>query len=166
MNPTVPPFSSSGADTKDMTASSSPLDAPPAQGLTRAFQLPDEIVEDDELLGLYNEIVDRLRRESAGLSMNTVQQLLLERIANFYVQIKFKEANGSSIREVKDFNAFWLTMTQEFNRLLIASQAQLLDAQRSEINKIITSAVELIEDAENRRLVRRSLAEGFASAKL
>ena len=67
---------------------------------------------------------------------------------------------------MKDFNSFWLTMTQEFNRLLTTSQGQVLDAQRAETIGIVNEAVKLIEDDENRRLVRRSLAEGFASAKM
>jgi hypothetical protein len=50
------------------------------EDLDPAFVLPENIA-DDRLRGLYEVIVQRLRHEARDLPMNTVQQLLIERIA-------------------------------------------------------------------------------------
>lgn len=145
----------------------SPLDAAPADGLERAFHLPEDVGQDADLVALYNEMVLRLRREASGLPMNTIQQLLIERIASFYVQIKFKENTGSfTMNQQKEFNAYWLQLTAEFNRLLAASDTKLRDAMVLEIEKFVVEATDQITDTENRQQVRRSMSEGFAAMGL
>lgn len=144
--------------------SNSPLDAPPADGLQRAFRLPRHISSDTELSALYDEMVLRLRREAQGLPMNTLQQILIERIAGLYVQIKFKEENQAfSTNQQKEFNTYWLDLTKEFNRLLQASDVQLRENMLNEIEKVFLGAVDLIEDDGNRRNVRRQVQEGLAA---
>lgn len=144
----------------------SPLDGPPVDGLDRAFQLPEGM--DGELGALHQEIVLRLRREAAGIPMNTVQQLLMERIATSYVQAKQREEQGVlTLRDIKDQNAAWLSMTQEFNKLLQASQDKLREALFSEIQKVMQSALdETVTDPEIMKNLRRRLAEGFANIEL
>jgi hypothetical protein len=141
----------------------SPLDGPPLDGLARAFQLPPLIAADQELSDLHAEIVRRLRQEAAGLPMNTVQNLLLERIATFYVQSKQSEQAGTAnLRNTKEQTAFWLSMTQEFNRLLTASDDKLRQALFEEVQQVVVDAVKLIEDKETRQQVRQALSAGFA----
>lgn len=144
-----------------------PLDGPPDDGLAEAFKLPPSISDSPEMTQLHTEIVLRLRREASGLSMNTVQQLLLERIATFYVQTKMREQEGVGVKELKDLNSFWLSMTQEFNRLLTSSQDKLRDALFLEIQKVLESALkETVVDPDTRKKLRLRLAGDFASLDL
>lgn len=141
---------------------------PPDDGLARAFQLPAFIQEEPALAALHLEVVARLRREALGLPMNTVQQLLLERIAFTYVLMKWKDENGGYARtsEQKDFYTLWLSMTVEFNKLLSASGDKLRDALLVEVQKIVTESLKLVTNSEDRKAVRRSLSESFSSIDL
>src|SRR6185312_8009494 len=101
-----------------MTEAINPLDGAPQDDLAEAFRLPDDILADEGLVTLHANLVLRLRREAAGMPMNTVQQLLLERIAYNYIVMKQKErTNGfTTPAQQKDFNTWWLSTTQEFNK--------------------------------------------------
>jgi hypothetical protein len=146
----------------------SPLDGPPIEdGLAAAFELPQAIQDSARMLNLHSEVVSRLRREAAGLPMNTVQLLLLERIATFYVQVKMRELEGVAVRELRELNSFWLSMTQEFNRLLTASQDKLREQLFTDIQAILNDAIkENVTDQDVRKNLRRTLAENFASLDL
>lgn len=142
----------------------SPLDAAPADGLERAFLLPPHVAADEGLLALHTEMVTRLRREAQGLPMNTLQQILIERIAGLYTQIKFKEEHQSfSANQQREFNTYFLDLTKEFNRLLQASDDKLREAMLNDIEKVFLEAVDLIQDDNNRRDVRRHVQEGLAA---
>jgi hypothetical protein len=148
---------------------SSPLDAPPMEGgLVRAFELPSFLAEDERLVEIHADVVARLRREAQGLSMNTVQQLLLERIAFNYVYMLYKENDGGFAKpsEQKDFNAFWLSMTTEFNKMLLKSGDKLRDALLMEINTIIMDTIKTVEDPETRKSLRRTLTQKFSEISL
>lgn len=142
----------------------SPLDGAPLDGLAPAFRLPPHIAENEEYVALHAEIVTRLRREAAGLPMNTVQQLLLERIAANYVTIKWKEDRAEFVRanEQKDYNTFWLSMTVEFNKQMRESDDKLRQAMLAEVMKVTQDAMEIIPDKTVRQAVRRKLSEDFA----
>jgi len=95
------------------------------------YSLP-EFVEEPELRELYEVIIARFRREILeGITLNTVQELLLERIAYNYVMLRWRERNmtasqarnASASTADKNANNFWLSMTQEFNRLTQKEQA-------------------------------------------
>lgn len=143
----------------------SPLDLPPDDRMVRAFRLPAYVQAEPELVALHTEIVSRLRREAQGLPMNTVQQLLLERIAFTYVQMKWKDENEGYARtsEQKDFYTLWLSMTVEFNKLLAASGDQLRDALLVEVQKIVSESLKLVTNLEDRKAMRRSLSEAFSA---
>lgn len=143
------------------------LDAAPADELATAFVLPEYITGD--LAVLYQTMVSKLRQEAAGLPMNTIQQILIERIATFYVQIKFRESSltgFTTVNQQKEFNAHWVTLTQEFNRLLANSQDKLRDALLMEVQKVVSSTLDLISDEDERRTARRHIANEFASIGL
>lgn len=150
-----------------MTASD-PMDSAPPDDLAVAFALPEEIAQDSDLAALHSALVTRLRREAAGLPMNTTQQLLLERIAYNYIVMRFKERTGgfSTPAQQKDYNTFWLSMTQEFNKLLLANDDKLREALLMEINKIVLGGLEIIKDPEDRRSMRRYLQEQFAAIEV
>jgi hypothetical protein len=79
-----------------------------------------------ELVDMHEVLVKRFQAEAAHIPMNTVQQLLIERMATHYVFLRWKEGKTKDGqmsgfdhgRDFKDQNTFWLAMTQEFNRLL------------------------------------------------
>jgi hypothetical protein len=146
----------------------SPLDQPTPDGMERAFRMPAYIAEDEGMSALFNSMVERLRREAQGLPMNTVQQLLIERMASFYVQIKWKEDHDqwSGASQQKDFNTYWLSLTTEFNRLLAASDDKLRAAMLVEVQGVVNEALELVSDREERRSIRRKMAEDFAAINL
>lgn len=140
------------------------LDAAPAAGLERAFQLPDYVRESPELVELYNEMVSRLRQEADGLPMGTLQHLLIERIASFYVQIKFKEnTNDFRLNQQKEFNTYWLQLTTEFNRLLQASDDSRRNALLVKVGDIVIEGLKLIENVENRKSVQQFFSGEFSS---
>jgi len=140
------------------------LDAAPADGLERAFRLPEYIAQDPELLALHDELKSRLRAEAFGIPMHTAQEILLERIVTRYLIIKYREEHGwVGVNTEKDFNAQWLDLLKEWNRVLQVSQEQLRAALMEEVTKISLEAVELISDASERQRVRRHFAEKYAA---
>jgi len=149
-------------------ADPNPLDgAPVDHDLDRAFRLPSYIREDQELVELYNTLVHRLRREASGLPMNTLQMILIERQASFYVQIKYKEDHQNfSPNQQKEFNVYWLDLTKEFNRLLSQSEDKIREALLGEIAAMTQDVAAGIEDDAIRRKVRLALSEGFANIGL
>jgi hypothetical protein len=73
-----------------------------------------------------------MRRQGAH-DRTRSRSLLIERIARFYVDMRVREETGeinrsSAIKEQKEFNSFWLSMTVEFNKQLLNSQEKLRDA--------------------------------------
>jgi hypothetical protein len=95
------------------------------ESLDGFFTLPAWVTR-RELREGYEAIVSRMRRECMHVPMNTVQQLLIERIAFNYIILKQREAARMGTERgfadpdaIKDFNTFWLKMTAEFNNLLV-----------------------------------------------
>jgi hypothetical protein len=141
--------------------------------LDGAFTLPDDIADAD-LRSLYEIVVARMRKEAADLPMNTVQQLLIERIAYNYVVLRSKERgnlggfNSTSVQ--KDFNTFWLSMTQEFNRMLLKSEtmngserkALLREVQQTILNTVNAS----VNDPKTRSSLLVNMAAAFENVKI
>jgi hypothetical protein len=139
----------------------------PDHGLDAAFELPDSIQENEGMVALHGAIRERMEREASGLPMNTVQRLLLERIATFYVQTKMREKEGVAVKELRELNSFWLSMTQEFNRLLTAQQDKLRDQLFLDIQTIVQEGItETIDDQKVRQELRQFLSAQFAQLDL
>ncbi len=135
--------------------------------LDGAFELPEQI-SDPKLRELYEVLIFRMRNEAKHLPMNTVQQLLIERIAYNYIVLRSKERgelggfNNSSIQ--KDFNTFWLSMTAEFNRMLGKSDPMSSNERKTlmrEMQEIIMSTVSTISDPQVRADVLEKMAAAF-----
>ncbi len=136
--------------------------------LDKAFKLPDHIVDEYPQLGpIHDEIVLRLKDEARGMPMNTVQTLLLERIAYTYVFLKYRELKGEIAgKDQKDFNSFWLSMTQEFNRLLGVNEAERRDKMMDDVVEVFNEAVALIQDKQVRQSVQQSMSTGLSKKGL
>jgi len=139
------------------------------EDLDAAFEAPD--VADPKLAALYEVLVARMRDEARHLPMNTVQQLLIERIAYNYIVLRCKERGElggfaqSSVQ--KDFNIFWLSMTQEFNRMLGKAEP-LAGAERKallkDMQQLIVSAVAVVPDPHTRAALLERMAAAFETA--
>lgn len=136
--------------------------------LNQAFSLPEHLTEEfPALSGIHDEIVARMKAEAHGMPMNTVQTLLLERIAYNYVFLKYRELRGEvSGREQKDFNSFWLSMTQEFNRLLSVNEAERREQLMEDVVSVFQEAIALIQDKDVRQAVSQSVSAGLAKKGL
>jgi hypothetical protein len=135
--------------------------------LDGAYELPD-VIDDPKLRALYEILVHRMRNEARHLPMNTVQQLLIERIAYNYIVMRAKE-NGalggfthSTVQ--KDFNTFWLSMTGEFNRMLGKEAGTDRKALLRDVQKIIIDTMSTITDPRLRGQVLEKLAVAFENA--
>jgi hypothetical protein len=142
------------------------------EDLDAAFELPD-VVEDVRLRALYEVLVSRMRDEARHLPMNTVQMLLIERIATNYIVLKAKERGelgGFTHTSVqKEYNTFWLTMTAEFNRMLGKGEIATGDrkALLKEVQTIIVNTVKATPvDPKAQAALLENLASAFESARI
>lgn len=139
--------------------------------LDDAFHLPENI-EDPRLRGLYEVLVARMRREAIDLPMNTVQQLLIERIAYNYIVLRDFEAGGrfSTANAQKDFNTFWLSMTQEFNRMLTKAEAMTGSERKALLKQIqqliLTTVDKSVSDPKTRSNLLVNMAAAFEHVKI
>lgn len=138
--------------------------------LDGAFDLPDS-VEDPKLRSLYEVLVHRMRGEARHLPMNTVQQLLIERICYNYIVLRGKERGqlgGFAHATVqKDFNIFWLSLTAEFNRMLGKTDSiggTDRKALLKDVQAIIVKTVGTVPDPKVRGELLEKLALAFDSA--
>ncbi len=141
--------------------------------LDDAFELTGT-VEDDKLRTLYEVIVHRMREEAKHLPMNTVQQLLIERIAANYIILRSKERgelggfNTSGAQ--KDYNGFWLAMTSEFNKMLGKTETMSgaeKDTLLREVRGIIVTTVSTaVADTAVREEILQRMAAAFETAQI
>lgn len=148
-----------------MTSETQNLDAPPLDNLDDAFTLPEPYSTDERALRWHTEIVDRMRREAAGIPMNTAQILLMERIAFFYVVNKYKEWNegGVSGRELKDMNSAFLSMLDTFNRLLEKHNDKVAKENMGKIEGIINEILPMVSNEGERKRIQSFLINSFAT---
>lgn len=142
--------------------SDAPLVVMPANDLQAAFKLPEHIEADEILAELFTNMVTRLRREAEGIPMSTVQQLLIERIASMYVQIRYMENTGfDGVNKQKELNDYWLKLVAEFNRLLSSNDDKRREQLLYDVQNVVMESLKLISNDEERRDIRRALTEGF-----
>lgn len=141
--------------------------------LDDAFHLPENVT-DNRMRNLYEVLVARMRHEAADLPMNTVQQLLIERIAYNYIIMREREngANGGfgTSNAQKDFNTFWLSMTQEFNRMLCKAETMNGNERKAllkQVQQVILSTVDKsVTDPKTRSTLLINMASAFETVKI
>lgn len=148
-------------------AGASGVSLPPLDDLDLAFRLPDNIT-DPNLRRLYEILVARMRRESAHLPMNTVQQLLIERIAYNYIVMRSKEAAPSiedggfqHATQQKEYNTFWLSMTQEFNKQLKSTDADFRAQVMKTMAEVVADILREIDDPILQSKMRMRIADSL-----
>lgn len=139
-------------------------DLPPEEdSFSAAYALPGDLPEG--LRKLHGDILVQLRNESRAVPMNTIQKMLVERIAYFYVAMKYRETVSEipmSLKETKEMNDFWLKMTVEFNRLLSASQDKARTTLLVEVQNVLRNSLKNITDPELKRLLSQEWSAEFA----
>lgn len=141
--------------------------------LDGAFYLPDHI-DNQNLRELYEVLVSRMRKEASDLPMATVQELLIERIAYNYIVMREKERGAlggfSTTAAQKDFNTFWLSMTQEFNRMLTRSDALSGNERKTLLREvqqlILTTVNSSVSDPRTRSNLLTHMAAAFENVKI
>lgn len=144
----------------------------PLDDLDLAFRLPDNI-SDPNLRKLYEILVVRMRREASHLTMSTVQQLLIERIAYNYILMRHKEAAATPEEggfqhagQQKEYNSFWLAMTQEFNKQLRGTDADQRASMMRVMAEIVGSILREIDDPVLQSRMRMKIADALANEGL
>lgn len=136
--------------------------------LDDAFTLPPELVDSPRLNRLYEVIVARMRRESEGVPMNTIQTLLMERIALNYIVMKAREQgllNPLSAAAQKDHQTWWLAMTAQFNKQLNkATEQEYKEKLLREVTNVIISVLSKVEDPKLKVQLKNDLMAGFEAA--
>lgn len=137
-------------------------------GLDDLFTLPAPYNENPQIVRWYNEIISRQQREAAGLPMQINQIQLLERMAFFYVVMRYKESIGESIpvRDLKDANAEWRNMFDAFSRSIEKHKDQILRDTIITIQDIIAKVLDGVEDDSQRKSLQRQFIEAFGAAGL
>lgn len=137
--------------------------APDGDAFAAAYELPEGFP--DSLRELHTEILNRMRNESRAVPMNTVQRMLVERIAYFYVAMKHRETQAEvsfSLKEQKEMLDFWLKMTVEFNRLLSTSQDKARTTLLVEVQNVLRNSLKKVPDAELRQALALEWNNEFA----
>lgn len=136
--------------------------------LDAAFTLPPEITNDARLQRLYEVIVSRMRRESEGVPMNTIQTLLMERIALNYIVMKAREQgllNPLSAAMQKDHQTWWLAMTAQFNKQLNkATEMEVKEKILREVTNVIVNVLSKVPDPKLKQQLKSDLMAGFEAA--
>lgn len=133
-------------------------------------QLPYELQQDSQWAEKRNAILDSLRNDAKGLPMNTSQNLLMERMATFYVVMRKRETDPESLNmkvaDVRQNQQQWLAMTTEFNKQLTVGEDKRRSAMIDTILGIVTNAINTIQDPRIKEDLRKRLAEDFKEAGL
>jgi len=130
------------------------------------FRLPPRVTVDPRYVLIHKEFVKRLKNESAGLTMNTIQTALVERIANGYVLMRWHEDNPGNwigINTEKDFTLNWRALVTEFNKVLSTGQEKHWAEMKKTYRDIMTDGLRLIADPETRKTVREHYIREFSN---
>jgi hypothetical protein len=139
-------------------------DGPPQDELAFLYQYDTELPQEvDEWNAIYDGLIAQMKREASGTPMTTVQNLLIERIARSYVDLRRGEVGGMTIRDRKELTALWISMTTEFNKLLKLTEDQRLEDFKSASVDIFFGVLDSIEDPVTRRSLLLSTKEKFAA---
>lgn len=139
------------------------------------FALPKFIAEDStasDLVDVYWVFVDRLKEEVKLLPLNTLQQMLLERVCTNYIILRWRERKGFGETDgfehstaAKDFNSFWLMTHKELNAQLKLNADDFRDNYAQLVREGVQEALaDFAPDTQ--RLVRTAMAKSFAAKGL
>lgn len=139
----------------------------PLESLDGAFHL-SETITDTRWRSLFEVLIFRMRQEAADLPMNTVQQLLIERIARNYIELRMREDGEldgfSSASAQKEFNTFWLSMTQEFNKMLTKQETLSGNERKTLLREVQQTILKTVNNSVSDPKTRSTLLVNMAAA--
>jgi hypothetical protein len=146
----------------------------PLDDMDAAFELPTSI-SNERLRQLHEVLVARLRRElhdALGQVPSTIQLLVAERTAFNYILIKDKETHAvgdpggfAHMTAAKEFNAFWLSLADALNKMMLSAKAEFRDNMLRTIGKTINEVLaSAIHDPAERAELRDRIATSLAAA--
>lgn len=152
---------------EDVEIQSNP-DVRPDQPLDDIFMLPEHLAQHPQISRWHDEQVRKLRADAAGVPMSSVQEMLLERIAFSYADMRYKEMTNPNrtARDRRDDNAAFMGMLDSFNRLLEKHNDKIVTDMLLQVQEIIKEAIEMVSDESEKIALRRFLAEAFAAINL
>ena len=130
------------------------------------FRLPALLRNDPHYVALYEDFARRLQHDASGLSLNTLQVAIIERIASGYVIMRWHEDYPNSwvgLNTEKDFVQNWRGLVSEFNRALASGEDKRRDALKVTYQNIMLGALDLIKDTELKKLVLAHLVTQFTT---
>jgi hypothetical protein len=131
------------------------------------FALPGVFAQNETYVRWYTEIRDRLRRESRGVPMKTVQLLLQHRIAlGFLLQRIRDEGDENAPRVTLEMEKLWLSQVQEFNRTLEKNQDRIINDVLVQVSDIMREVLPLVTNKEEQRALREALIVRFNEIEL
>lgn len=133
--------------------------------LSAAFELPTFVTDRPRLQDLHRRIVNRLRKESEGIPMDTIQLLLLERIAFNYIVMKAREMGALDLgnaRTQKDFQTFWLAMTNQFSKNL--QKATAAEDRERTLREVRDIVIDTLARGVDDKVTKDKLLNEFAVA--
>lgn len=129
------------------------------------WTVPEDFIESAPLRLLHADIVARLRAENEGA--DTLEMMLIERIASLYFYMRFKESSGSMSSDAayKGMLQLWITMAADLRK----GRAGEADEQtvRQEITQGMVRAINKSlngMEPEVARMVKRRIAEHMGAA--
>jgi hypothetical protein len=144
-----------------------PAEAPEAFDYERSvFQIPARVAEDERYVAIHARLITQLRQEASGLEMTSLQMILIERIANGYVLMRWHEDHPGQwvgVNTEKDFVLNWRSLVAEFNKILSSGEDKRRDALRMKYQDILLEGLTMIEDADNRKAVRSFFMNEFTA---
>lgn len=126
---------------------------------------------------MYEVLVARMRRDlvtSLARQPTTLQTLVCERTAFNYVMLKQKESLAVGavggfrhMTEVKEFNAFWMGLAEQLNKMMQAGNSEYRDNLLRSVGSVLASVIaELVPDPAARRLAIDQANLALAAAGL
>jgi hypothetical protein len=141
-----------------------PLDAAPVDRMAYAFTPPAHIREHEELNELFEEIVERMRREAEGIPLETNQLLLLSQIATDFVEMKYRDETGwQGTNARKDAKAQWISLMAEWRQVLKDNKEKISEQIVADFIKITNEAMKKVKDNDDRKTALRFMKEQFAA---
>lgn len=131
--------------------------------LADLFALPEPYASDERSIRWHEEIIHRMQRESSGLPMQINQIQLMERIAFFYVVMRYREFHGDAEqidpKALEATNKPWLQMFDTFSRSIEKHKDAVLRDTVLKIQDVIKAVLNSVEDVDQRKELNRKLVE-------
>lgn len=131
------------------------------------FHLPEATTEDAHLRHLYVVLTEKMKREVSHLPVLTNHYMLIDRIVYCFIIMREMERHNRTSPtspSYKAFNQHWLSLVQEFNRLVVKADQQKQNDKLSMVLQLIMSVLATVKDVKEREVLKQRMANVFEEA--